>query len=95
MSTINLSLQEDFMGDSPRLPKAKKGAQVELLQNLPESDFPLVTAGVLGTVQRIAGSLFSKRKKYTLVFDMGGPHKPLVVLRNVLREQFRPVKPKK
>ena len=82
------------MAGSPRLPKAKKGEQVELLHDLPDTPFPLVTAGVLGTVQRVVGGLFGKRKRYTLVFDMGGPNRPLVVLRGVLREQFRPLSKK-
>ena len=78
------------MANTPKLVPAKKGQKVELLEDLPSSTVvPLVAAGVFGTISKVAGGLFRKGNKFNIVFDLGGPNNPLVLLRNVRRDQFK------
>jgi hypothetical protein len=72
--------------------KLRKGQAIELLVDLPPKS-KLVKAGTKGTVEA------SKRgriltKKYQLKFLLGGANSPVVVLEDVLREQFRKASPR-
>jgi hypothetical protein len=68
--------------------KLKVGQDIILLCDLP-SRSPLIKAGTTGTVESFSRWQSPGNKSYSLRFQTRGDNKPIIILQDVRRDQFR------